>query len=132
MNKAISFINAIPVVSGAYDPERVAAVMEFIFTNELYVENSVFALNDRDREDPWNRLALAFAFPAKDEGRKDQCRRLAFIAMITHYRLKHHDCTYDKELEEVVKQAKAMEPSYPDIAKYLTVEEAGTDSYWDE
>ena len=129
MAKTLDFFMAMPKLCGAKNADRQAWIIEEVYLAEL-AGNTPFDKNEEDEKDFTNRLEVAFAFKASDEGAKEQCKRLAKIILLSHYISDHGKHEYQTTLDNLVMEAGAASASYPEINSVMTVDQAAT-SFWE-
>jgi hypothetical protein len=123
MGKTLDFFMAMPKLCGAKNADRWAWIIENVYLAEL-AGGTPFDENDEDKEDFFNRMEIAFAFSASDDGVKEQCKRLAKIIYLNH-KIEEHGNTELKGTSDIlVKEATAAEVSYPEVASVMSVSEA--------
>ena len=120
---------AIPKLCGAKNADRWAWIIEEVYLAEL-AGNTPFDKNEEDEKDFANRLEVAFAFKASDEGAKEQCKRIAKIIPLSHYIKDHGKHDSKATLDNLVMEAGAASASYPEINSVMTVDQAAT-SFWE-
>ena len=129
MAKTLDFFMAMPKLCGAKNVDRWSWIIEVVYLAEL-AGNTPLDKNDEDEKDFANRLEVAFAFKASDEGAKEQCKRIAKIILLSHYIKDHGKHEYQTTLDNLVMEASAASASYPEINKVMTVDQAAT-SFWE-
>ena len=129
MGKVLEFFVAMPKLCGARNADRWADIIAYQYNREIE-GGSVFDRNEDDAKNPENRMETAFAFSAKDDGAKEQCKRLARIIMYSHYLNEHGEAKYQKMIDNEYTMAKAAESAYPEIASVMSADEAVA-SWWD-
>lgn len=104
-----------PKLCGAKSAERFGKVAELVYKHELTNDNSVFARNEEDEEDPKNRMLVAFAWKeAKEHKQKKQyIMDLIEYAMELHYQAEHGSTV---DVEPMKSDLMAREPLYQDVA----------------
>jgi len=125
--KARDFFTAMPKLCGCPDAEREADIIGYIYDRELK-GGSVWDRNDADRKDPSSRLFCAFHFEALDEGAKAQCWRLACLMNYAHLQEEHGE-DHEEKRGNLWAEAAMAEPTYPEIAKVMTADEANA-GHW--
>ena len=131
MSKVLDFLLKIPYLCGSTNPERWSKIIELQYYDELKNSNSVFKLNDIDKDFPMNRAETVFGFMG-DPGKIDHCKMLVELLLLNHYINYHNETRYIGRKEEVTFFALETERLYPEIANTLTVNEANTESFWDD
>ena len=129
MANTLDFFMAMPKLCGAKNADRWAWIIEEVYLAEL-AGNTPFDKNEEDEKDFANRLEVAFAFKASDEGAKEQCKRLAKIILLSHYIADHGKHEYQTTLDNLVMEASAASASYPEINSVMTVDQAAI-SIWE-
>lgn len=130
MGKTLDFFKKIPELCKAKDADRWSWIIDAVYRAELN-GCTPFDKNDNDKDDPDNRIAIMFAFNAKNDGAKDQCNRLAKLILLNHYINEHGDTTLNDRVESLYLAALEAEPQYPEIASVMSVESA-TSAGWND
>lgn len=120
------FFTVIPYLCDAKNAAQWSDVIAYGFDSEL-AGNEVFA-RKKDEKDPDDRMEIVFAFQG-DAGAKEQCKRIARICVLTHYKTAHKEKHWDKRLQYTIEEALAHEDEYPRIKAAMTVQGAAR-SYW--
>ena len=120
--KAREFFTAMPRICGAADARREASLIGFMYDQNLYGD-SAWERSDFDRVNPDHRLSRAFNWDCTNEPAKEQCFRLVQIMDRKHH-IDQGETQYQDELDQLVQEAVDAEPLFPEIAQYMTVQEA--------
>jgi hypothetical protein len=130
LSKVLTFLMEAPHLCGANNPERHAKAIELIYKHELENPKSVFAINDLDRKDPFNREVL-FGWQAMDARKKEHCKNLAALIMLSHRKDIHKDEGLEVDIDNLYARASADQQYYPDVAEYMTADQA-LRAWWNE
>lgn len=122
------FIQA-PILCGASNAERNAAINQYIFDTERNNRDSVYVRNKEDEVDPVNRLAVGFQWPCSDESRKIHIMNLIKFNMLRHYIVEHKELQYQEEASRLEVLLLAQEEFNAPVAEILTVAQAAM-GYW--
>lgn len=125
MGKTLDFFMAMPKLCGAKNADRWSWIIENVYLAEL-AGGTPFDENDEDKQDFTNRLEVAFAFNAGDDGAKEQCKRLAKIIYLNHKIKEHGNSDLKPTYDSLVREATAAEVSYPEIASVMSAKEAAS------
>lgn len=127
----VQIMRGFMLACGCDDVDRWASVVQMIYDDERINMDSAFHVNEIDKANPDNRLAVAFAWPSKDENKKRHCRNLMLLVLINHYVKTHRNYAYEKLYGEVYAQAEKDEKVYQDVYSIMTVEDTTDYSFWD-
>lgn len=155
MERFLAFIQQVPFLCGALDAARESDKIRLIFEFELKNKGSSFAENARDKKNPWNRIAIPFAFALpkgvrvlskipfawlraalaltptryRYASRLRLCRNLVMVKVLSHRIKEHGDTELLKLRETLVKEASLSKDT--EVMALYSAEEAMS-SWWDE
>ena len=118
------FLVKIPFLCNADNAERWSRMIELVYDDELGNHSSVFARNEKDIEEPYNRMELAFAFRSDEADKVEYCRDLVELIFLSHYRIEKGESKHDDRIKNLVSVLEEAEPNYSEISATLTVSQA--------
>lgn len=113
-------IEKAPELCGAKYAKKLARVASLVWEDEK--KNNGFPRIKE--ESALDRVEFLFDFRCDDECKKDYCKKLCELNVLSHYASEHGDHEAGIKAIELKEQLKAVEADYPDVAEVLTVEVA--------
>jgi hypothetical protein len=128
--KFIEAVAKMPELCGAEDAERWGAVMQLIYEDEIKNPQSAFRKNEKDLEDPRNRLKVAFAWSCENRDKKRYCEDLVLLKMLNHYIDKHGKAELIDKRNKLMASIDERSTVFEDVNAVFTKEERMS-SFWD-
>ena len=128
--KFIEAVAKMPELCGAEDAERWGDVMRLIYEDEIENPKSAFRKNEKDLEDPRNRLKVAFAWSCENRDKKRYCEDLVLLKMLNHYIDDHKMVRLEKQRDELKASIDERSAVFADVDAVFPEAEKMS-SFWD-
>lgn len=121
------FVGKIAFLCGAKNAERISDIFLYVYDKEI-AGKSVFDRNSEDIKDISNRSIFLWDMLYQDSkadiAKVDYCKDLMEIIERSHYLKSHGEKHQANSIDYLEKMSRKSEPSYVDIAEYMTVDDA--------
>jgi len=118
-------LESAPELCGAVSANKHSRVAGIVF--EVETEGKEF--KREPCESPEDRIGFLFDWPCENEKKREFCKKLATLAVASHYAIEHGDDDAMAEAEGIKKEIEADEALYPDVQAVFSVETASR-GYW--
>jgi hypothetical protein len=116
------FFVQLPYLCGAMNAARCSRRNALIWDDESNDKESVFARNEEDLLEPFNRISLAYDFIG-DMDTMDYCTDLGELILLSYYQNKYNE-NHSKRIEELWASLSESEMEYPEVQKIMSVQQA--------
>lgn len=120
-----NFLECAPELCGAENEKKHRKVAGVVWQ----VEAAGREFRREPGESAEDRVSFLFDWPCKNEKKREYCKRLATLAVASHYAIEHGDVDAMAEAEGIKIELEAEEALYPDVQEVLSVETAAR-GFW--
>ena len=115
-----------PELCGAVSAKKHSRVAGIVFE----VETAGKEFKREPGESPEDRIGFLFDWPGENEKKREYCKKLATLAVASHYAIEHMDVDAMVEAEAMKVELEADEALYPDVKEVFSVATAARGGWY--